>query len=629
MHTTQKADSHTFKFPIDPKVEHLICKTCWATVFSDESFDIIWRSGLTASTGLMYQTQSWADMQESIEHMCEWCDLVCENILAHYQHRKRTNKPPPNHATFSVTVSMERRTADSPLCLRLCIENDWKPRWDVYADDDDPAAQYISARDVVWETNTPSTFDLALQCINDCSGHTCCAPPKPSQLPTRVIDCRDPDHPRLVISDPSDKLLYVALSYVWGEKQPHSTTTANFKNYTAAINLLLIPKTIRDAITVTRKLGLRYLWVDAFCIIQDSDDDKAHQIPMIRAIFRNAYITIIAAAPKKPTKVAIAPNTLPFRCPDGSVGTMLLGEGNKLPDEPVDTRAWCLEERVLSPRKLIYCTHALQFECQSVRVNVNGSPSSLPSAWNIPRLPDYVLAPQKVERMSESGIQDSWRVILRLYTQRALTKSKDRLIAFSAIAEQFQELWPQSRYIVGLWEHQLPQALLWQGGSRPYPRPLAYRGPSWSWAAMDGEVSTNFAEAAGCLCHIVKWQVDLKNPNHSYGEAKGGFLELSTIIRQVTWDPDKSELFEEGSNRHEDSENGEIGYTVRDAVEQVSEIFAAVIKDTGPAIHGLVLAPVINDSCDLDIYRRVGFTTAPFCNREAWLSTAPRTIRIV
>ncbi|KAJ7704656.1 heterokaryon incompatibility protein-domain-containing protein [Mycena olivaceomarginata] len=419
---------------------------------------------LRLSTGLTYQTPSWARMQESIEHMCEWCDLVCEEIEFYYQHKTKTKTPPPGDATFSITVFVRPPTEDSPLCLRLSVENDWTPTRIVHANDGDPAARYISARGVVWEMNNSSTFNLALQCVKDCSSHERCPPPEASQLPTRA--------------------LYVALSYVWGEEQPHSTTLENFESYTVAIDLVLIPKTICDAITVTHKLGLRYLWVDAFCIIQNSDDDKTQQIPMIRAVFRNAFITIVAAGAKRA---------------NGSVGTMFLEGGAGPPDEPVDTRAWCLEERVLSPRILMYCTHALQYECQSVRINVNGSPSFLPTARDIPRLPDCVFSPQKAEQVSERTLQTSWRDVLCLYTQRALTKSKDRLVAFSAIAEQFHELWPQSSYLAGLPPVEPVK-------SRQHPRPSTYRGPSWSWAAMDGEVQAFCGSTKGCLCTITDLQ---------------------------------------------------------------------------------------------------------------------------
>ncbi|KAF7374299.1 HET-domain-containing protein [Mycena sanguinolenta] len=183
-------------------------------------------------------------------------------------------------------------------------------------------------------------------------------------------------------------------------------------------------------------------------------------------------------------------------------------------------------------------------------------------------------------------------MFLRRTRSNGWIKSKDRLVAFSAIAKQFHELWPQSSYLAGLWRHQLPQALLWEPvRSRQRPRPSKYRGPSWSWAAMDGEVKAFCGNSKGCLCTIAELQVDLKNPEHPFGEVTGGLLVLSAIIQIAAWDADKMELFEkDSSNRalvlssNEDSQNGEIGYAIADAVEvssAVCDIFVAVIRDTG------------------------------------------------
>ncbi len=261
---------------------------------------------------------------------------------------------------------------------------------------------------------------------------------------------------------------------MWGENQPECTKTTNLDSYsyTEAIPLQKIPKTISDAITVTRKLGLRFLWVDALCILQDSREDKAREIAQIRRIFHDAYVTVIAACARKVsdgflhdrrvTMAAWGSTLLPFCCPDGGIGTMQLQGLRTAPEEPVDERTWCLEERALSPRRLIYATHTLLYECQTSHDNINGAPNfvELCNAEDIPRLPDSVFLG------SEFGLVDldnhkAWCDILETYTLRALTKPRDRLVALSGIVEQFHRAWPQSRYLAGLWEHQLPGTLLW------------------------------------------------------------------------------------------------------------------------------------------------------------------------
>lgn len=56
-----------------------------------------------------------------------------------------------------------------------------------------------------------------------------------------------------------------------------------------------IPRTIADTISLLRKIGKRYLWVDCFCIIQDDDDDKQQHLPIMDSIYNQAGRVIIAA----------------------------------------------------------------------------------------------------------------------------------------------------------------------------------------------------------------------------------------------------------------------------------------------------------------------------------------------
>lgn len=61
----------------------------------------------------------------------------------------------------------------------------------------------------------------------------------------RLIDCfKDPP----IVEDQPWGTAYVALSYVWGPGKEDW------------------PKTVLDAVAVTREMGQQYLWVDRLCI---------------------------------------------------------------------------------------------------------------------------------------------------------------------------------------------------------------------------------------------------------------------------------------------------------------------------------------------------------------------------
>lgn len=67
------------------------------------------------------------------------------------------------------------------------------------------------------------------------------------------------------------------------------------------IPIVDLPQSFRDAVKITRRLGQRYLWIDALCIIQDSIEDwKAESIQM-GDIYRRSTFAIAAAASKNST----------------------------------------------------------------------------------------------------------------------------------------------------------------------------------------------------------------------------------------------------------------------------------------------------------------------------------------
>lgn len=127
-----------------------------------------------------------------------------------------------------------------------------------------------------------------------------CPPPLPSAGDLELQCFRLIDVGRLCVVEASVKSTYVALSYVWGQIETFRLSRSN-KDDAMRPNSLgewwdRIPLTIRDAIVLVRKLGLRYLWVDSICLIHDDLDDMRSGIQVMDTIYEQSLFTLIAAS---------------------------------------------------------------------------------------------------------------------------------------------------------------------------------------------------------------------------------------------------------------------------------------------------------------------------------------------
>ncbi|KAK8115713.1 hypothetical protein PG984_012215 [Apiospora sp. TS-2023a] len=89
---------------------------------------------------------------------------------------------------------------------------------------------------------------------------------------------------------------YAALSYVWGGPQTFCLRTDNILELQMRGSLRNTPNTIRDAMTVASGLGFTYIYVDAFCLVQDDANDKREQLAIMGKIYANATVCIVAAS---------------------------------------------------------------------------------------------------------------------------------------------------------------------------------------------------------------------------------------------------------------------------------------------------------------------------------------------
>ncbi|KAI0324986.1 HET-domain-containing protein [Cubamyces sp. BRFM 1775] len=437
----------------------------------------------------------------------------------------------------------------------------------------DPAARWIKNRIIIPHVGWPYALALAKTCVEDCvHNHPECQAITPypigaAPLPTRLIDCSDLDRLRLIETDPGMCGTYVALSYVWGEDQPHQTTKANLSLYKVRIDPAILPQTILDAIHVTRALGINLVWIDGLCIVQDSEKDIHHELARMRDVYRYAFVTIDAGSAARVSEGFLQDReldpmpdaVLPFICPpgnsaeqsadEGRVGMMYLGgiwseystsHDSKVVDgKPLShtvRRGWCLQERLLSTRSLVFTSETLQLRCHTLTQNVGGADHL--GHGDVPRLPDAVfhrdrhVAPGSDEW---KHIYKRWREIVEDYTRRKLSNPSDRLVAISGLAEIFAPTLGPG-YLAGLWRHTLLSDLLWYCGSRCNLKPTVYCGPSWSWASTDHSVSWRDGWETGVpFAEIIRCTVTLHNQKLPFGPVTSASLVLRSSLLPCKW----------------------------------------------------------------------------------------------
>ena len=152
------------------------------------------------------------------------------------------------------------------------------------------------------ETNEKDSLDLFARIqgwLRTCmSSHSKCQSQKTkTKLPTRVLDLRtfQKDKQVRLLQTDGQEGAYIALSYLWGSSQPLQTTQRNLEQHSRGLVVSDLARAYRDAILLVSSLGIPYLWIDALCIIQDNDEDRAREIGDMAFVYENALIVLIAA----------------------------------------------------------------------------------------------------------------------------------------------------------------------------------------------------------------------------------------------------------------------------------------------------------------------------------------------
>jgi Heterokaryon incompatibility protein (HET) len=312
-----------------------------------------------------------------------------------------------------------------------------------------------------------------------------------------------------------------------------------------AVTLLTeeLPRTYRDAISLTRVLGYRYLWIDAICIIQDDEDDWEKESKNIGEIFANAVCTLAAVDAvsdssstdsglflerKDPLCVVKLPVLLDNHSrSDIFIQLQSTGFHSAIDESTWNKRGWVVQERILSRRILYFTAEKLFWQCQTEILDEQNTPlvdSSLQSKIGLARellLSDLRTLSEGIKPTStpddggslgdegededdvryrdiEPRMFSQWWKLIEYYSNSQLTFAKDKMMAITGLFEVVSQRIKVPQ-LCGTWGGSgrvFTSALLWRAKQDFLTPYQDFRTNSWSWAALEGQVTFSAPSSA-------------------------------------------------------------------------------------------------------------------------------------
>ena len=372
---------------------------------------------------------------------------------------------------------------------------------------------------------------FAKKTLGECLQSHCCSTVATSDfLPKRLVDvqpqCSNGNIVKVLDSNSpqfnsSAVPAYVALSYCWGKQTDFRSKILcmrkdNVAEMATGKRLWELPQVFRDAVTTTRSLGFRYLWIDALCIAQGDQSEWKEESLRMAETYRNAVVTLVADASESAAESFL--NTQRYR---------KLREGHEIPgseirgvhpmvfirpqveslhrnakvfrfprsQSQIQTRGWTLQERLLSRRVLSFRHAHVEFHCVAGhQMSEDGDIYQVESPiWGAEFVGfdwwSKAMLNLKVESMllDDASLIALWRKVCLNYVNRELTCEEDRLVAIAGVAKTLRSYTsPTNTYMAGLWKNTIVNDLQW------YHR-WDYKGnhldaPSWSWGSASGKI---------------------------------------------------------------------------------------------------------------------------------------------
>lgn len=225
------------------------------------------------------------------------------------------------------------------------------------------------------------------------------------------------------------------------------------------------------------------------------------------------------------------------------------GSFDPFEDEPLVTRGWTLQERLLSRRTVHFGADEMFWECQQCVLAEDGAvlERTFPKRKGVllsrvPQLSTHAAGNQKAESPVTRKWPDPWLELVEDYSTRTLTRPEDKLPALSGLARQLAASSGDS-YFAGIWLRDILQCLNWEvytqeafhncddheHDAAPPTKstvsyPPKYRAPSWSWASIDARVSFKALTEKVCAEYLHGAVHPLAND--PFGQVAGGYIAV-------------------------------------------------------------------------------------------------------
>ncbi|KAE9366714.1 HET-domain-containing protein [Stipitochalara longipes BDJ] len=500
-----------------------------------------------------------------------------------------------------------------------------------------------------------NNFRLMRRWLHDCiNGHPGCLTlgDGPPALPTRAIDVGPSNGSREPYLDITEGRRgdYVSLSHRWGQLQIITTTQSTISQRKHGIDIISLPKTFQDAVLITRQLGVRYLWIDSLCIIQDSPRDWEVESAKMHKVYQHALFNISAdGAEDSSVGCFLQRNTLEMRpcridwpdagmaaCPSFKYSGINMGP-SAIKDSLLSRRGWILQERLLSTRILHFTKQEILWECDSIMAS-----ERLPISARTGRQPDAAMrallkprqGPQNLRNLSTlepRNVYDAWYELVEKYTGRELTQNSDRLPALAGIVGAintilYRNLSLHDTYLAGIWREDLKKGLFWNIKSvySKIPSTDKPHSPLWSWANIKEQISYYHSDPppgklSDCEVEILSAHVTLVGSEAS-GAVKCGTIILRGVMKKAVFsfakngDDDLLLRIEADSDEYESTWYSANIHYDREIDPEVSEVSERAVwclrmsakeatSYTPELARALVLVPTFNVKNE---YRRFG-----------------------